>query len=173
MVFHVIVVTFLVTLVMDEFYKCCHLSLHLLHFNVNYGNNDWYILHPNIHAMKSVMDDWNLEEKSCNTCQYLQHRKSTMTVGYCIRPSEKRWIWQINDHGKRSLYNRIKKYCIAVVETWATTYIAIPQHGPCSLHIELESPSITKLTLCLPWSIILVDLQGLLDFSRPRLLACV
>ena len=87
-----------------------------------------------------------------------------MSTGYCITPIEKKWNWHINNHGNQSLYNRLIKYCIAVVETWAKMYIAIPQHGPHSLYIELESPSITRLAFYLPWSIILVDLQGLLHF---------
>ena len=48
-----------------------NLNVDLVHPDANHGIKAWYILHPNIHVMKSVINDWNLDEKSLSTCQYL------------------------------------------------------------------------------------------------------
>ena len=52
MVFDVTMVTFLMTLLMNEFYKYCLPYVLSVHSNVNNWNKAWYILHPNIPVLK-------------------------------------------------------------------------------------------------------------------------
>ena len=41
-------------------------------------------------------------------------------------------------------------YYTYVVGTQTQTYVVVPQHGPLSLHIKFEGPSITNLNLFFP-----------------------